>query len=51
MFAPMMEKESDLQGNLKRAKLNEDIQTGSTYPYSMNKENMESMRPFQNMHE
>lgn len=46
-----MSKDNEFESNMKKPKISEDIQTGSTYPYSNNKENMDSMRQFQNMNE
>ena len=45
-FPQVMHKENEFESsNLKKAKNNDDIQTGSTY-YTNNKENMDSMRQF-----
>lgn len=49
-FSQVMSKENEFEGNLKKQKLMDDLQTGSTYPYSNNKENMD-MREFQNLNE
>lgn len=47
IYGEPIQKENDPQGTLKKAKMNEDVQTGSTYPCS-NKENPEHMRPQHN---
>ena len=47
MFGGGIQKEDEAQNNHKKAKLNEDVQTGSTYPYS-NKDNGDQIRQFNN---